>query len=173
VKDVNGVLIVLLKEHAEIMINNSPENIWDYANNPENWAASNPEEHRGLKFYNKSNRPETGVEFYQKEFVAGIYADLRGQILYADRPNVVVWTGVAKYKVFGGLIRPRIPEGGTVRIQKTNKGFKVSHDVFMDFPDTLFGKVMLWYFTKILKGEKAVYDHTYKELVFFKNQLEK
>lgn len=32
---------------------------------------------------------------------------------------------------------------------------------------------MLWVFKNILGSEQAVYDHTYKELVYFKKQLEK
>jgi len=163
---------MLLKKHTEIIIDADPEKIWDYANDPKNWTASNPEEHRGLKFFNSENRPVTGTEFYQKEYVARIYADLRGQILYANRPYVCAWTGVAKYKILGGLINPRIPEGGLVKIEKTQKGNKLTHDVFMDFPDTIFGKLMLWFFRKILNGDEAVYNHTNKELIFFKNKLE-
>lgn len=163
---------MLLKKHTEIIIKNTPERIWDFANDPKNWTASNPEEHRGLKFFNSKNRPETGTEFYQKEYVAGIYADLQGQILYANPPYVCVWTGIAKYKVLGGLFRPRIPEGGLAKIEKTQNGSKLTHDVFMDFSDTILGKLMLWFFKKILKGDEAVYNHTNKELVFFKSKLE-
>src|SRR5476651_2043826 len=103
---------MLLKQHTEATINNaSADAIWDFANNPVNWTASNPQEHRGLEFHNSANRPETGVSFIQKEYVAGIYADLRGQVLYANKPNVCVWTGVAAYKLYGFTIH--IPEGGT------------------------------------------------------------
>lgn len=163
---------MLIKKHTEIVIENTPEKVWDYANDPKNWTASNPEEHRGLKFFNPKNRPETGTEFYQKEYVAGIYADLRGQILYADRPYVCVWTGAAKYKVLGGLIKPRIPLSGLMKIERQKDGSRLTHDVSIDFPDTIFGKLMLWFFKNILDGDEAVRDHTYKELVFFKDKLE-
>jgi hypothetical protein len=43
----------------------------------------------------------------------------------------------------------------------------------MDFPDSWFGKLAHWYFITILKGEKAVFDHTQRELDYFKKQLEK
>jgi len=162
-----------IKKNTEIIIQNTPENIWDFAYNPENWTASNKKEHRGLQFFNESNRPETGVEFHQKELVAGVYADLKGQILYAERPSVCVWTGIATYKVFGGLIKTRIPEGGLVTVTKSDSGWKISHNVFMDFPDTIVGKIAYWIFTKVLKGEKAVYDHTYSELEYFKEKLDK
>jgi hypothetical protein len=161
---------MLLKQHTEIIINATPEGIWEFAYNPENWTMSNPEEHRGLVFFNKMNRPETGIEFHQKELVAGFYADLKGQILYAERPPVCVWSGTAIYRVLGGLLKPRIPEGGVVQVKRVDKGCKVAHDVYMDFPDSIFGKMLLWVFKKFFNGEKAVYDHTYRELVYFKEK---
>lgn len=164
---------MLIKAHTEIVIRNEPDAIWEYAYNPENWTASNPQEHRGLRFFNSSNRPETGVEFYQKEFIAGFFADLRGLILWAERPHVCVWTGVATYKILSGLLRPKIPEGGVVRIEKSDNGVVLSHDVFMDFPESPWGKIMLWTFTKVFNGDQAVYDHTYRELLYFKAQLER
>ena len=162
---------MLLKQHTEVTIKNVPaESIWEFAYNPANWTASNPQEHRGLEFDNKQNRPETGVTFYQKELVAGIYADLRGQVLYAERPKVCVWTGVAAYKLYGFTIH--IPEGGTAKLTHTKEGIIMSHDVYMDFPDSWFGKLAFWYFRTIRKGEKAVFDHTQRELEYFKKSLE-
>lgn len=162
---------MLLKQHTETTIQNaSADSIWEFAYNPTNWTASNRQEHRGLVFRNQENRPQTGVRFYQKEYVAGIYADLRGQVLYAKRPDVCVWTGVAAYKLYGFTIH--IPEGGTAQLIKTKEGIVMSHDVYMDFPDSLFGKIAFWYFTKVRKGEQAVFDHTQRELDYFKKQLE-
>jgi len=69
---------------SEVIIKNTPETIWDYVYNPENWTASNADEHLGLAFFNRENRPATGTAFHQKEKVAGVFADLRGHILYVD-----------------------------------------------------------------------------------------
>lgn len=82
-----------LTRRYEILIDKkvTPEQIWEYAYNPKTWTQSNPDEHLGLVFYNNQNRPETGVAFYQKETVSGVYADLRGHILYAEKPNVCVF----------------------------------------------------------------------------------
>ena len=163
---------MLITKHTEIIIYNIPEAIWDYASDPVNWSASNPEEHFGLNIDSEDNRPKTGATFHQKETVAGLFADLRGHFLYVEKPRITVWRGITTYKVLGGLIRPGIPEGGVIKIENLNGSCRVSHDVYMDFPDTLFGKIMLLYFKKFLGGEKAVYDHTYRELVFFKKHLD-
>ena len=112
---------MLITQHTEISIRNvAADAIWEFAYNPVNWTASNPQEHRGLAFHNKHNRPETGATFVQKEYVAGLYADLRGQVLYAERPRVCAWTGVATYKLYG--ISARIPEGGLVKLVDTEGG---------------------------------------------------
>jgi hypothetical protein len=156
-----------------IVINGTPEAVWEYASDPSNWTASNPEEHIGLEYFDsKDNRPATGVEFYQRASVAGVYADLRGRFLHVDRPRIAVWAGTAVYRMFGGLIHVRIPEGGVVRAEQTEGGTRLSHDVYMDFPNSSWGRFLLRMFRSVFKGSQAVYDHTYRELVFFKNQLE-
>lgn len=157
---------------TEILTSVAPEVIWNYASDPENWTASNPGEHLGLQFFNSINRPEQDVEFHQKEYVAGIYADLHGRIIYLDKPNLTVWTGTATYKVLGGLLRFRLPEGGILKMEKTSEGTKASHNVYIDFPNSLWGKLLKWFFVKIMKGDREIYDHTYRELVYFKEQLE-
>lgn len=163
---------MFITAETAITINNTAEAIWDYASDPANWTASNPEEHFGLQYSSKDNRPCTGVEFRQKESVAGIYADLRGRFLYVEKPRIAVWAGTAVYRLLGGLVRIRIPEGGVVRTEGTAEGIRFSHDVYMDFPDSLWGKLLVLVFKDVFKGPDMVYNHTYKELVFFKERLE-
>lgn len=162
---------MLITQNTHITIRNTAEAIWNYTSNPANWSASNPEEHFGLEIDSEDQRPRTGARFHQKESVAGWYADLRGHFPYVAPGKIAFWRGVATYKILG-LIKVRIPEGGVVHLKKTADGTEVSHNVYMDFPDTLLGRVLIWYFRRVLQGEKAVYDHTYKELVFFKKNLE-
>ncbi|MCR4274875.1 MAG: hypothetical protein NUW02_02395 [Candidatus Campbellbacteria bacterium] len=142
---------MLVKIHVEIIINNTAKNIADYASDPVNWTASNPKEHLGLKFYNDQNRPETGVEFYQKEMVAGLYNDLKGHIQYADFPSITVWRGLAKYKLLGSFITFHLAEGGLVRIEENGGVSKMSHDYYIDFPDSIMGKILHWYFNKKMR----------------------
>lgn len=121
----------------------------------------------------QDGRARRGAEFYQKERVAGIIADLHGRFLHFERPNVALWEGVAIYKILGGLIKLSVLEGGNIRLEKDRDNVRMSHDMFMDFPDTLFGRLALWIFKNILHGEKALYNHGYRELAYFKKQLER
>jgi hypothetical protein len=162
---------MLITRDTSILIKNNPEAIWDYTSDPVNWSASNPEEHFGLEIDSVDHRPRTEARFHQKETVAGWYADLRGHFPYVGPGEIAFWRGVATYKILG-LIRIRIPEGGVVHLEETDDGTKVSHNVYMDFPDTLFGRILIWFFKKVFHGEEAVYDHTFKELLFFKKHLE-
>jgi len=149
-----------------------PNDLWEYAADPANWTASNPNEHFGLVYFSPENRPAQGVEFHQRERVAGVFADLRGRIVYMEKPGLTVWAGTATYKILGGLFRFRLPEGGVIKMEKTETGTKASHNVYIDFPNSLWGRVLRWIFLNVLHGQKAMYDHTYRELVYFKNRLE-
>ncbi|MDE1860212.1 MAG: hypothetical protein KGH72_00665 [Candidatus Micrarchaeota archaeon] len=164
---------MLLRRHYEVTVNKNikEDDIWKFAWNPKNWTASNPSEHLGLVFYNKQDRPETGATFLQRESLAGIYADLHGQILYAERPKVCVWTGTAAYRF--GYFTFYISEGGTLRLVRNKDGIIISHDVFMDFVDSWLGKLAMWYFKTVLKGERALNLHAQRELDYFKKCLEK
>jgi hypothetical protein len=164
---------MFITAETNITINNTPEEIWNYASDPTNWTASNPDEHFGLTYSSKDNRPATGVEFLQQESVAGVYAELQGRFLHVDRPRIAVWAGTAVYRLLGGLVRIRIPEGGVVKAERSPAGTRLSHNVYMDFPNSVWGRILTWVFRNILKGPQAVYNHTYKELLFFKEQLEK
>jgi hypothetical protein len=157
---------------TEVTAQADPNDLWEYAADPANWTASNPKEHYGLIYFCPENRPAQGVEFHQRERVAGMYADLRGRIVYMEKPNLTVWAGTATYKLFWGLFQFRLPEGGVLKLERTESGTKASHNVYIDFPNSLWGRMLRWVFLNILNGQKAVYDHTYRELVYFKEKLE-
>jgi hypothetical protein len=163
---------MLIKIHTEISINNTAKNIANYASDPDNWTASNPKEHLGLKFYNDKNRPETGVEFHQKEKVAGLYNDLKGHIQFVDFPYTNVWRGLAKYRILGPFLTFHLAEGGLIRIEEKDGVSKMSHDYYIDFPDSIMGKILNWYFNKKNIKQK-LFNHGYSELKFFKKVLDK
>ena len=159
-------------EDASMTIDATPGEIWDYVTDPVNWTASNPEEHYGLEYDTPDDRPREGATFHQAEEVAGMFADLHGRFQYVDYPNVAVWTGTAYYPVLGGLLTVRIPEGGTIRLEETDDGTRRSHAVWMDFPNNRRGRLFRWVFENVIDGKEKLYDHTNKELVFFKDRIE-
>jgi len=156
-----------------ISIRAAPQAVWDYACKPENWTASNPTEHFGLRFDSPDNLPHAGVTFVQQESVAGIPAVLHGRFHYMDRPRLAFWTGTAAYRLLGGLLTVRLAEGGVLSIvEGKDGGVQFSHNVYIDFPNSLWGGFCLWFFQRYLNGPRAVYDHTFRELCYFKQQFE-
>ena len=146
--------------------------VWDYACRPENWTASNPQEHFGLRFFSSDKLPHEGVEFDQDESVAGYRARLHGRFHYMDRPRLAFWSGIASYRLLGGFVRIRLPEGGVLRIDEEGSTVRLSHHVYIDFPGSVLGRMVRWAFERFLSGRQAVYDHTYRELEFFRSKLE-
>jgi hypothetical protein len=159
-----------LTARYEIVIRRNADDIWEYIYDPKTWTASNPNEHMGLVFYNDRNRPETGVAFYQKESVSGVYADLRGHILYAERPGVCVWNGVARYRLFG-FVPFTIPEAGVIKLEKADGGTLMSHTVYLHISNTIGGR-MLFRIARRFSRQPGYIPHTYKELLFFTRELE-
>jgi len=100
-----------------------------------------------------------------------MYADLHGRFQYIDH-QVAVWAGTAYYPLLRGLVTVRIPEGGTIRLEETEDGTRMSHAVWMDFPNNRRGRALKWVFTTALGGKAKLYDHTNRELVFFKDRIE-
>jgi hypothetical protein len=74
--------------------------------------------------------------------------------------------------LLGDLVKVRIPEGGVLRLQEVGDGTHFSHNVYMDSPDSWWGRLRLWFFEKQLNGRQALHDHADRELVFFKEKPE-
>jgi len=163
---------MFITAETSITIKAPADAVWDYASPPANWTASNPTEHFGLRFSSQDNLPHEGAEFDQQESVAGVYANLHGRFHFMDRPHLAFWSGVATYRLAGGVMRVRVPEGGVLRLDETEHGVRMAHNVFMQFPDSLWGAFCRWFFVTRLNGPSAVYEHTYRELVYFKRKLE-
>jgi hypothetical protein len=66
-----------------------------------------------------------------------------------------------------------VPQSGVVKLETREDGMLMSHDMFIDFPDTLFGKLVAWYFNKYPDGENRLYEHGQKELIYFKTEIER
>lgn len=164
---------MLVNRKAEILIKASPGQIWDFINDPAHWMASNPEEHYGTEFFTPDHKVVSGGSFYQRESVAGVRADMRGHFLHVNPPNDASWTGVAEYRLLLGLVKFRVPQSGIVKLEARDDGVMMSHDMFIDFPDTWLGRIVASYFSNSRKVEKQLYEHGQKELVYFKTEIER
>lgn len=164
---------MLVTKRAQILIKADPEQIWDFVNDPAHWMSSNPEEHYGTEFFTPDKKVRTGGQFYQRESVAGIRADMKGHFLHVGRPENVSWTGVAEYRLLGGFVKFRVPQSGIVGLERREDGVMMSHEMFIDFPDTWLGKLVAWYFKRFRDGEKRLHEHGQKELVYFKTEIER
>lgn len=163
---------MFLTVDTSIAIRATAEAIWDFACVPANWTASNPTEHFGLQFDSPDNLPHAGVTFTQHESVAGLRAVLRGRFHYMDRPRLAFWTGSAAYRLLGGLLTVRLAEGGVLHLVERDGGVTLSHDVYIEFPDSHWGRLCRWVFEHRLDGRRAVFDHSFRELRYFKQRLE-
>lgn len=57
-------------------------------------------------------------------------------------------------------------------LDKTDSETKASRNVYIDFPNSIWGRVLRWFFLNMLNDQREVYDHTYRELVYFNDKLE-
>ncbi len=73
-----------------------------------------------------------------------------------DRSRLAFLTGTAAYSRFGFL----------------KAAYSVSHNVYIDFPQSVWGRVCQWYFETQLNRRQALCDHTFRELRYFKDHLE-
>jgi hypothetical protein len=70
------------------------------------------------------------------------------------------------------VLTVRLPEGGVLSLVEGQDGVLLAHNVYIDFPNSLWGRFCLWVFQSYMNGRQAVYDHSFRELRFFKERLE-
>lgn len=66
-----------------------------------------------------------------------------------------------------------MPQSGIVNLEARDDGVMMSHEMFIDFPDTWIGKLIARYLATSRNVEKRLYEHGQKELVYFKSQIER
>ncbi len=74
-------------DKAEIVIDASPEEIWEYVTESVHWTASNSEEHYGLEYDTPDNRPREGANSIRRKRSLGCTPTLT-----ADS-SILIWLG--------------------------------------------------------------------------------
>ncbi len=159
-----------LAQTMSIDLHASQEQVWNFVTQEDNWTAIGGGENFGLTLMNKSKRVETGTKFVQKEMVGSSFSVVHGTFIYTERPKVAVWRGYATYKLFD-IITITLQEGGTYSIEKTKTGSTFSHTIYVDFPDTIFGKLLRWYMCDIMRLDIALKNHNILEMETLKEKL--
>jgi hypothetical protein len=161
----------VIEVEASVEIERSPLDVWDYMSRIDKWwLVSNPDEHIELSVVGKGNI-EKGTEFVLKERIAGIRGEAIITISEYQPPKQLEWKSLsAKYRLLGmGL---DVEEGGIFKISPTEKGCVLSHRVWGKLDCGLMGIIAEWFFKNILKGERKDFEHTHRELLFIKGEVE-
>lgn len=149
------------------------EDIWSMASDLENnWEPSNPE-HDGTWVIGEPKQPVyDGMRFFQREQVGGVTGELDGVVYDVETNRRFSWRADTIYTLWG--LRVQIEEGGTFRIEPTTQddGMLVSHRVYGEFPDTIFGRALGWNLVNVFDMDVAAARHTRVELEYFKAKLE-
>jgi hypothetical protein len=159
---------------AAVVIDAPRAEIWRLASDFEGAFEESNLEHDGTTVLSSPKAPlRDGLRFRQREYVGGLRGVLKAELFDVYPEKRFVWCAEADYTLWG-LPLVTIMEGGVFRIEDTREGegFRVSHYVWGDFPDTLYGDVLSWVSIALLDMEADVERHTVAELEYFEEQLE-
>lgn len=159
---------------ASTMIDAPRAEIWRMASDFEGaFEDSNPA-HRGTTVLSTPKTPlRDGLRFRQEEYVGGVRGALDADLFDVYPQERFGWRAETDYTLWG-LPIVTVQEGGIFRIEESREGdgFRVSHRVWGDFPDTFYGRVLSWVSVALLDMETDAERHTRVELEYFERQLE-
>lgn len=161
----------MIEVKASVTIEKPPKVVWDYVAQIDKWwLASNLKEHIELSLVD-TKKVEADAKFVLKEKIAGVRGEALAKIAEFLPPRKLVWQSLhAEYRLPG--IKIPVKEGGTFEIVETNNGCELSHYVWGELHSIPLKGMLEWFFKAVLRGEKKDYEHTYRELLFIKRQLE-
>lgn len=162
----------MINNTEKIIIKSSPEEIFSYLLDIEKNYLKWNKDHLEFKILSEDKKFRKGTEFILKENIAGFYAECRGKVIEYIKNEKISWEGNAIYNFYFGL-KVKVKQGGTFTLKPMEGGIEFSHNVWGKFPKSIFGKIVEWYFLKILRGDDVVSKHNMAELIHFKEVLEK
>ncbi len=155
-----------------IQIEALPEDVWIVLQDIETWwPASNPE-HISLERLDDKG-VEVGARLRIREKIAGIPGEAIGEITRVDSARAVTWEAPqARYKWHG--VPLTVGEGVTWGIETgaNGTGTQLSAHVWATFPQTPLGRVVEWFFTRVLNGIDKDREHARTELRYLKETIE-
>lgn len=154
----------------EIEIDAPPETVWDYLVDVEEWWVDSNPEHSSLEIVSDDEDLKEGTRIRVREKIAGIPGEAEGEVTEFVPNDHFTWEADAVYRYLG--LTFSATEGVKWSVKSEEKT-ELSAHVWAEFPDTLFGKVLEWYFKNVLNGVEKDYEHAMEELVYIKEQIEK
>ena len=162
----------MIKVKASVEINKTPQEVWNYVSRiDEWWLTSNPKEHIELSVV--GNGPiNKETEFILKERIAGIRGEALAKVVEYAPPAKLIWKSLqAKFKLLAVTVN--VEEGGTFEISETDNGCVLSHEVWEKLHAGPVAGLIEWFFKHILKGELRDFQHTHRELLYVKREIER
>ena len=134
-----------------VLINSSPEEVWQYASDFEGAFECSNSDHAGTEILSDPEQPfRDSLRFLQLEYVGGILGRLDGMVYDVFPPIRYRWKAEGTYSLMGMDVI-QLKEGGDFRIEHVNYSNQVlvSHRVYGKFPDTFWGRSLSWLITSI------------------------
>jgi hypothetical protein len=153
-----------------VKIYQTPETIWSFLTDVENWWVYSNPEHSLLKIESSKKKLNIGTEISIKEKIAGIPCEAKGEITDIKENKLLQWKAI--YHVLG-LNWLKINAGVNWKVDKINDAkTRLAANVWASFPDKLRYKLLWFLFKNVFNGVKKDYDHALTELEYIKTNLE-
>ncbi|MEM3177903.1 MAG: hypothetical protein QXT36_01810 [Candidatus Micrarchaeaceae archaeon] len=93
-----------------------------------------------------------------KEVLAGKVVEAEGTCLYSKEGEVAIWSGIYTFPIFPGL-KLKLHCDSILRARKDSGGVLLEYNDFIYFGRSLLGRMLIWYFKKVLKSDVAIHNH--------------
>ncbi|MFB6189927.1 MAG: SRPBCC family protein [Halapricum sp.] len=154
-----------------ISIDASPEIVWEYLIEIEEWWVPSNPEHESLEILSDERALQEGTRIRVKERIAGLPGVAEGEITeYVPRERITWEAPNTSYRYYGLTIH--VDEGVSWRLAPTDAGTNLTAAVWATFPETLLGTVVEWIFKNVLDGVEQDYRHAVMELKYIKEGVE-
>ena len=154
-----------------IRIAASPEIVWEYLVDIEEWWVKSNPEHESLEILSTTDRIAEGTHIEVRERIAGVPGVARGEITELVPEQRITWEAPgARYRYFS--IPLHVSEGVTWEVSPDDGGSELTARVWASFPDSLWGRVVEWSFKHVVDGVERDYEHAMRELEYVKRAVE-
>jgi len=154
-----------------IEIEAPPETVWEVVADIEGWWPPSNPEHESLERLDDRGL-EVGARIRIREKIAGVPGEAVGEITEVEPGARVTWEApAARYRLAG--ISVSIGEGVTWSLEPHgDDAARLSARVWATFPPGPRGRLLEWFFTRLLRGLEKDREHARVELRYLKRTIE-